>query len=51
MTKHAYGMETAVEAVYEHGKGGRTLGFNSEMDALPGIGTALVLPFLVMADV
>lgn len=31
VTRHAYGMETAWEAVYEQGKGGRTVGFNSEM--------------------
>lgn len=40
VTRHAYGLETAWEAVFEYGKGGRTIGFNSEMDALPGIGHA-----------
>lgn len=33
-------METAWVATYTHGKGGRVLGVNSEMDALPGIGHA-----------
>lgn len=31
VTRHAYGMETAWEAVFEQGEGGRTVGFNSEM--------------------
>lgn len=38
VTRHAYGMKTAFEAVFEHGEGGRTVGFNSEYDALPGFG-------------
>ena len=40
VTPHAYGLDTAWEAVYEHGKGGRTIGLQSEMDALPGVGHA-----------
>ncbi|KAI0357818.1 hypothetical protein OH77DRAFT_1303139 [Trametes cingulata] len=35
-----YLLETAWSAEYSHGSGGRTLGVNSEMDALPGIGHA-----------
>ena len=31
-------MDTAWEAKYTHGNGGRTIGVNSEMDALPSIG-------------
>lgn len=37
--KH-YLLETAWVATYTHGQGGRVLGINSEMDALPGIGHA-----------
>ncbi|KAG2742950.1 hypothetical protein P692DRAFT_20785328, partial [Suillus brevipes Sb2] len=33
-------LETAWVATYTHGQGGRVLGINSEMDALPGIGHA-----------
>jgi amidohydrolase len=33
-------LETAWVAIYTHGQGGRALGINSEMDALPGIGHA-----------
>lgn len=33
-------MDTAWEAKYTHGTGGRTIGVNSEMDALPGVGHA-----------
>ncbi|RDB23723.1 Peptidase M20 domain-containing protein 2 [Hypsizygus marmoreus] len=39
VTKH-YHLETAWLAAFEHGKGGRTIGVNSEMDALPGVGHA-----------
>lgn len=34
VTRHAYGMETAFEAIY--GQGGRMVNFNAEYDALPG---------------
>ena len=37
VTEH-YKLKTAWRAVFSHGEGGRTLGVNSEMDALPGIG-------------
>jgi metal-dependent amidase/aminoacylase/carboxypeptidase family protein len=33
-------MPTAWQATYTQGNGGRTIGTNSEMDALPGIGHA-----------
>lgn len=33
-------LETAWVVTYTHGQGGRVLGVNSEMDALPGIGHA-----------
>ncbi|KAI0718570.1 aminoacylase 1-like protein 2 [Cerioporus squamosus] len=39
VTRHHL-LETAWVATYSHGNGGRTLGVNSEMDALPGIGHA-----------
>ncbi|KAM0754453.1 hypothetical protein T439DRAFT_284367 [Meredithblackwellia eburnea MCA 4105] len=32
------GLKTAWSAEFEHGSGGPTIGFNSEMDALPGLG-------------
>ncbi|KAG5636875.1 hypothetical protein H0H81_006536 [Sphagnurus paluster] len=37
--KH-YHLETAWRATFTHGEGGRTIGVNSEMDALPGVGHA-----------
>ncbi|KAJ3512343.1 hypothetical protein NLJ89_g3575 [Agrocybe chaxingu] len=39
VTKHLH-LETAWQAIYTHGSGGRTIGINSEMDALPSIGHA-----------
>lgn len=39
VTRKAYGTETGFEAVFQHSEGGRTIGFNSEMDALPGFNT------------
>lgn len=38
MTRHAYGLKTAFEAI--SGSGGRTVNFNAEYDALPGMGHA-----------
>ena len=32
------GLETAWKVTFKHGTGGRVIGFNSEFDALPGIG-------------
>ncbi|KAG2132805.1 hypothetical protein DEU56DRAFT_441588 [Suillus clintonianus] len=40
VTRHYLGLKTAWRAEYTHGKGGRTIGINSEMDALPVIGHA-----------
>lgn len=40
VTRHYLGLDTAWKAQFTHGKGGRTLGINSEMDALPVIGHA-----------
>lgn len=40
VTPHAYGISTSFEARYENGTGGRVVVFNSEYDALPGIGHA-----------
>lgn len=40
VTPHYLGLETAWRATWTQGKGGRTIGFNSEMDALPGVGHA-----------
>ncbi|EGN96673.1 hypothetical protein SERLA73DRAFT_184799 [Serpula lacrymans var. lacrymans S7.3] len=40
VTRHYLGMDTAWRAEFAHGKGGRVLGVNSEMDALPMIGHA-----------
>lgn len=56
MRRHAYGLETAFEVVI--GNGGRTVNFNAEYDALPGIGhacghnliaTAAVTGFIALA--
>ncbi|TFK31806.1 hypothetical protein BDQ12DRAFT_693512 [Crucibulum laeve] len=35
-----YHLETAWRATFSHNSGGRTIGINSEMDALPGVGHA-----------
>ncbi|KIJ55799.1 hypothetical protein M422DRAFT_24314 [Sphaerobolus stellatus SS14] len=40
VTPHFLGLETAWKATFKHGSGGRVIGVNSEMDALPGIGHA-----------
>jgi metal-dependent amidase/aminoacylase/carboxypeptidase family protein len=40
VTKHYLGLDTAWRAEFTRGTGGRVLGVNSEMDALPGIGHA-----------
>ncbi|KAK0217826.1 hypothetical protein IW262DRAFT_1298439 [Armillaria fumosa] len=40
VTRHYLGLNTAWRAEYTHGKGGSTLGINSEMDGLSGIGHA-----------
>ena len=43
ITSKAYGMETAWEAVYTQGTGGRRIVFCSEYDALPDIGHACII--------
>ncbi|KAK0501404.1 hypothetical protein EDD18DRAFT_1142676 [Armillaria luteobubalina] len=40
VTRHYLGLETAWRAEYTHGRGGSTLGINSEMDGLSGLGHA-----------
>lgn len=40
VTRHYLGLQTAWRAEFTHGKGGRTIGVNAEMDALPFIGHA-----------
>lgn len=40
VTKHYLGFDTAWRAEFTHGKGGRVIGLQSEMDALPKIGHA-----------
>lgn len=35
VTRSAYGTETGFEAVFEHGHGGKTIGFNSEVSRHP----------------
>lgn len=44
-------LETAWEARFTHGTGGRTVGVNSEMDALPGIGHACGHNLIAVAGV
>lgn len=40
VTRHYLGLQTAWRAEFTHGNGGRTIGINAEMDALPLIGHA-----------
>ncbi|KAF8637629.1 hypothetical protein AX17_002698 [Amanita inopinata Kibby_2008] len=40
VTRHYLDLSTAWRAEYQHGRGGRVIGINSEMDALTGIGHA-----------
>ncbi|CAL1709631.1 unnamed protein product [Somion occarium] len=44
-------LPTAWEATYTHGTGGRTIGVNSEMDALPGVGHACGHNLIAIAGV
>ena len=44
-------MDTAWVARYTHGHGGRTIGVNSEMDALPGVGHACGHNLIAIAGV
>ncbi|KAE9390648.1 hypothetical protein BT96DRAFT_833152, partial [Gymnopus androsaceus JB14] len=50
VTKH-YHLPTAWLATYKHGQGGRTIGVNSEMDALPGVGHACGHNLIAIAGV
>ncbi|KAF9651736.1 hypothetical protein BDM02DRAFT_3154125 [Thelephora ganbajun] len=49
--KHYLGLNTAWRAEFTIGNGGRTLGVNSEMDALPGIGHACGHNLIAIAGV
>ena len=51
VTKHYLGLDTAWRAEFAIGRGGRTLGVNSEMDALPGIGHACGHNLIAIAGV
>jgi len=51
ITKHHLGIDTAWRAEFTIGTGGRTLGVNSEMDALPGIGHACGHNLIAIAGV
>ncbi|KAF9561210.1 amidohydrolase [Agrocybe pediades] len=51
VTKHYLGLETAWRAEYTQGVGGRVIGVNSEMDALPGIGHACGHNLIAIAGV
>jgi len=51
VTKHYLGLDTAWRAEFTVGTGGRTLGVNSEMDALPGIGHACGHNLIAIAGV
>ena len=49
--KKHYHLDTAWVATFSHGNGGRVLGVNSEMDALPSIGHACGHNLIAMAGV
>ncbi len=51
VTPRYNGLSTAWRAEFTYGKGGRVLGVNSEMDALPGIGHACGHNLIAMAGV
>lgn len=51
ITKHYLGLDTAWRAEFTVGNGGRTVGVNSEMDALPGIGHACGHNLIAIAGV
>ncbi|TFK29663.1 aminoacylase 1-like protein 2 [Coprinopsis marcescibilis] len=51
VTKHYLGLSTAWRAEFSFGKGGRVVGINSEMDALPGIGHACGHNLIAVAGV
>jgi hypothetical protein len=49
--KRQYHLDTAWVATFSHGNGGRVLGVNSEMDALPGVGHACGHNLIAIAGV
>ncbi|KAH8101746.1 hypothetical protein BXZ70DRAFT_999671 [Cristinia sonorae] len=49
--KRKYILETGWEARWSHGAGGRTIGINSEMDALPAVGHACGHNLIAIAGV
>lgn len=51
VTKHYLGLDTAWRAEFTRGTGGRVLGVNSEMDALPGVGHACGHNLIAIAGV
>jgi len=51
VTKQYLGLETAWRAEYTQGVGGRVIGINAEMDALPGIGHACGHNLIAIAGV
>ncbi|KAI0315031.1 hypothetical protein OF83DRAFT_389613 [Amylostereum chailletii] len=51
VSRHFSDLDTAWRAEFAHGKGGRTLGVNAEMDALPGIGHACGHNLIAVAGV
>ena len=51
VTPHYLGLETAWRAEFSHGKGGRVVGINSEMDAIPGLGHACGHNLIAMSGV
>ena len=51
VTKHYLELDTAWRAEFVVGRGGSTLGVNSEMDALPGIGHACGHNLIAIAGV
>ncbi|KAL4269002.1 peptidase M20A family protein [Pleurotus pulmonarius] len=51
VTRHYLGLDTAWRAEFQHSEGGRALGVNSEMDALPGMGHACGHNLIAMSGV
>jgi len=49
--KRHHHLDTAWVATFSHGNGGRVLGVNSEMDALPGVGHACGHNLIAIAGV
>ncbi|KAF7430890.1 hypothetical protein PC9H_006605 [Pleurotus ostreatus] len=51
VTRHYLGLDTAWRAEFQRSEGGRVLGINSEMDALPGMGHACGHNLIAMSGV